>query len=67
MQQHAQSLVKQLMEMGFSAQDISEGVGGHVSLRTIYRWAAGTTVPQNKATYEKLISFAKRKGVVQAA
>jgi hypothetical protein len=61
--EEAKSLVKGLMEKGMTARDISAGVDEHVSYRTIYRWASGDSVPQNRRNFQKLIDFAALHGV----
>lgn len=59
----AKRIVNALMEKGMSARAISAGVDEHVSYRTIYRWASGASVPQNKSNFQKLIDFAALHGV----
>ena len=61
--EEAQGLVKQLMDKGMTAREISTGVDEHVSYRTIYRWASGASVPQNRSNFQKLIDFAASHGV----
>jgi hypothetical protein len=61
--EEAQGLVKGLMDLGLSPQEISDGVDGRVSMRTIYRWAKGESVPQNIPSFQALIDLATARGV----
>ncbi len=59
----AKSLVSGLLDLGMTPQEISDGVDGRVSMRTIYRWAKGESVPQNQPSFQALIDLAAQKGV----
>tara|TARA_Y100000310_G_scaffold115743_1_gene114343 strand:+ start:5032 stop:5259 length:228 start_codon:yes stop_codon:yes gene_type:complete len=59
MDKKIQSLVRKLIERGMTPASISEGMDYRVSSRTVYRWAKGDCVPQNKRNrevLEKLVS-----------
>jgi hypothetical protein len=59
----AKGIVRQLMDQGMTPQEISDGVEGRVSMRTIYRWARGESVPQNQTNFQALINLAASRGV----
>jgi DNA-binding transcriptional regulator YiaG len=51
----AQQMINFLIsEVRMSPMEISEALGGHVSRRTIYRWARGESVPQNDSNLRLL-------------
>lgn len=59
----AKGLVQGLIDRGMTPQEISDGVGGRVSMRTIYRWAKGESVPQNQPSFQALIDLAAGRGI----
>jgi hypothetical protein len=63
--EEAQEIVQGLMDLGMTPQEISDGVDGRVSMRTIYRWAKGESIPQNIPSFKALIELACARGVLQ--
>lgn len=59
----AQAIVQALMDLGMTPQEISDGIEGRVSMRTIYRWGKGESVPQNQTNLQALVDLAATKGV----
>lgn len=59
----AQMLVSALLDAGLTHAEISEGIGGHISTRTVYRWAKGQSEPQNTANFQALVDLALARGV----
>jgi len=59
----AKGLVQSLMDRGMTPQEISDGINGRVSMRTVYRWARGESVPQNLTNFQALIDLAATRGV----
>lgn len=48
------SMVTQMMDAGVTAEAIADAMGNRVSPRTIFRWKAGTSTPQNKHALREL-------------
>lgn len=61
--EEAKDLVNALMDLGMTPQEISDGVEGRVSMRTIYRWGKGESVPQNQTHFQALVDLAVANGV----
>lgn len=55
-------MVNFLLKRGLTPIEISEGLGGHVSSRTIYRWSKDESTPQNASNVKLLTDFYKSKG-----
>ena len=56
--QEVRTIVNDLMDNGMSAQEIAAKLDMRVSVRTIYRWAKGESVPQqgsDVAALKKLV------------
>jgi hypothetical protein len=60
----AQRLVRSLLDLGMTPQQISDGVDGRVSMRTIYRWSKGESIPQNAPSFRALLVLAAARGVL---
>lgn len=50
----AKELVNRLRASEMSSTEISEALGGRVSPRTIHRWGAGESSPQNATDFAAL-------------
>ena len=50
----AMGLVKRLTDIGYTPEQIAVFMGGRVSARTIYRWGAGGSDPQNDVAMGEL-------------
>jgi len=50
----AKDLVQRLVNRGYPPEQIASMLNQHVSSRTIYRWGAGASDPQNAAILEEL-------------
>lgn len=59
----AQPIVQALIDLGMTPQEVSEGMDGRVSMRTIYRWMKGECLPQNMSNLQALIDLGLSKGV----
>jgi hypothetical protein len=57
-----QKMVSFLLRKGLTHVQISEGLGGHVSSRTIYRWSKDESTPQNASNVKLLTEFYRSKG-----
>lgn len=59
----AQPIVQALIDLGMTPQEVSEGMDGRVSMRTIYRWMKGECLPQNMSNLRALIDLGLAKGI----
>lgn len=56
----AMGLVQRLTDANYTPEQIAVFMGGRVSSRTVYRWAAGGSDPQNDAAMEELQRLADK-------
>jgi|688.fasta_scaffold112140_2 hypothetical protein len=57
----AQSIVRNLLDSGKTAEQISKDLDGRVSPRTIYRWRNGESSPQQPSDLEALRRLQKKE------
>ena len=67
-QTELQQIVKALLGMGLSPQEIAEGIDNRIGWRTIYRYKNAKTQPVNKEHINALRKFleSKQQGVSNA-